>query len=64
MTGASAGMGAAAARAFADAGAAVALVDLDGHAVTDLADEFAAKRARALASVTWTLASSVARGCR
>lgn len=37
VTGASAGMGAATATAFARAGAAVALVDLDGNAARDLA---------------------------
>lgn len=39
VTGGSAGMGAATVRAFAEAGARVAVVDLDGDAATQLADD-------------------------
>jgi NAD(P)-dependent dehydrogenase (short-subunit alcohol dehydrogenase family) len=49
VTGASAGMGASTARAFADAGAAVALVDLDHDAVEQLAGEFISEGRQALA---------------
>lgn len=49
ITGASAGMGAAAARAFARTGAAVALADINPDAVQELADELAADGVRALA---------------
>jgi NAD(P)-dependent dehydrogenase (short-subunit alcohol dehydrogenase family) len=49
VTGASAGMGAATARAFAEAGAAVALIDINGDAVEQLAGELAALGHRALA---------------
>lgn len=49
VTGASAGMGAATARAFADNGAAVAIVDLDGDAAERFAAELNAAGHRALA---------------
>src|SRR5690242_3185320 len=49
ITGASAGMGAAAARAFAATGAAVVLADLDQAAAQRLADELSAQGARTLA---------------
>lgn len=49
ITGASAGMGAAAARAFARTGAAVVLADVDLVAAQQLADEIAAPGARTLA---------------
>jgi len=49
VTGASSGMGAAAARAFAQTGAAVALADINRDAVQQLADELAADGARTLA---------------
>ncbi|MFJ8914209.1 SDR family NAD(P)-dependent oxidoreductase [Amycolatopsis sp. NPDC102389] len=49
VTGASAGMGAATARAFAEAGAAVALVDLNHSAVDALAAELADQGGQALA---------------
>lgn len=48
VTGASAGMGAATAGAFAEAGAAVAIVDLDGDAAQDFAAELNADGHRAL----------------
>ena len=43
VTGASAGMGAAMARAFAEAGAAVAVVDLNGEAAERFAAELSAE---------------------
>jgi NAD(P)-dependent dehydrogenase (short-subunit alcohol dehydrogenase family) len=49
VTGGSAGMGAATARAFAEAGAAVAIVDLDGGAAERFAAELNAAGHRALA---------------
>jgi NAD(P)-dependent dehydrogenase (short-subunit alcohol dehydrogenase family) len=49
VTGASAGMGAATARAFAENGAAVAVVDLDGEAAERFAAELNAEERRALA---------------
>lgn len=49
VTGASAGMGAATARSFAEAGAAVAIVDLDGGAAERFAAELNAEGHRALA---------------
>ncbi len=49
VTGGSAGMGAAAARAFAEAGAAVAIADLDGGAAERFASELNAAGHRALA---------------
>ena len=49
VTGASAGMGAATARAFAEAGAEVAIVDLDGDAAQHLADELNASGFTAIA---------------
>jgi NAD(P)-dependent dehydrogenase (short-subunit alcohol dehydrogenase family) len=49
VTGGSAGMGAATARAFAEAGAAVAIVDLDGGAAERFAAELNASGHRALA---------------
>ncbi|OZD04661.1 3-oxoacyl-ACP reductase [Rhodococcus sp. 06-235-1A] len=49
VTGASAGMGAATARAFAEAGAQVAIVDLDGDAARHLADELNANGSTAIA---------------
>jgi NAD(P)-dependent dehydrogenase (short-subunit alcohol dehydrogenase family) len=49
VTGASAGMGAATARAFAEAGAAVAIVDLDGAAAGQFAAELNAEGRLALA---------------
>ncbi|MFC6065948.1 SDR family NAD(P)-dependent oxidoreductase [Streptomyces ochraceiscleroticus] len=49
ITGASAGMGAATARAFAEAGAAVALADVNRDAVVRFADELTSKGLRALA---------------
>jgi NAD(P)-dependent dehydrogenase (short-subunit alcohol dehydrogenase family) len=66
VTGASAGMGAAAARAFAQAGAAVALADVNQGAVQHLADELNAQGARTLAipcdvSVEQDVAAAVAR---
>lgn len=48
VTGGSAGMGAATVRAFADASAAVAIVDRDGEGATRLADELTARGHRAL----------------
>ncbi|MFH8253209.1 glucose 1-dehydrogenase [Microbacterium sp. B2969] len=48
VTGGSAGIGAAAARAFAEAGAAVAIVDVDGFAAQDLAEQLTAEGHRAL----------------
>ncbi len=49
VTGASAGMGADTARAFAAAGAAVGLLDVNAEAVQQLADDITAGGARALA---------------
>lgn len=49
VTGGSAGMGAATVRAFAEAGAAVAIVDLDGDAAQQLADQLNTNGFRALA---------------
>lgn len=49
VTGASAGMGASTARAFAQAGAAVALVDVNGEAVEQFAEELNAEGHRAIA---------------
>ncbi|SDT04051.1 short chain dehydrogenase [Brevibacterium sandarakinum] len=49
VTGGSAGMGAATVRAFAEAGANVAIVDLDGDPAQKLADDLAAKCLKALA---------------
>ncbi len=49
VTGASAGMGAATARAFAEAGAAVAIVDINQDAARGLADELTAQGHRVLA---------------
>lgn len=49
VTGGSAGMGEATVRAFAEAGAAVAIVDRDAGAGRRLADELAAKGQRAIA---------------
>ncbi|WP_020112883.1 SDR family NAD(P)-dependent oxidoreductase [Rhodococcus sp. 114MFTsu3.1] len=49
VTGASAGMGAATVRAFAEAGAAVAIVDLDGDAAQQLSDELNANGFTAIA---------------
>lgn len=49
VTGASAGMGAATARAFAEAGAAVAIVDINQDAAQGLADELTARGHRVLA---------------
>ncbi|GGG24455.1 oxidoreductase [Rhodococcoides trifolii] len=49
VTGGSAGMGAATVRAFAQAGAAVAIVDLDGDAARQLADELNTDGLRAVA---------------
>lgn len=49
VTGGSAGMGAATVRAFAEAGAAVTIVDLDGNAARRLADELTTNGFRALA---------------
>jgi NAD(P)-dependent dehydrogenase (short-subunit alcohol dehydrogenase family) len=49
VTGAASGMGLAASRAFADAGAAVALVDFDLKAAEEVAKSFAANGQRALA---------------
>ncbi|MCW3816446.1 glucose 1-dehydrogenase [Micromonospora sp. DR5-3] len=49
VTGASAGMGAATARAFAEAGAMVALLDLNGDAVHELAGELTGQGHQALA---------------
>jgi len=48
ITGASAGMGAATTRAFAEAGAAVAIVDLDGDAARGFAEQLNANGHRAL----------------
>ncbi|MGB3771904.1 MAG: glucose 1-dehydrogenase [Rhodococcus sp. (in: high G+C Gram-positive bacteria)] len=48
VTGGSAGMGAATVRGFAEAGAAVAIVDLDGDAAQQLADELNGQGFRAL----------------
>jgi NAD(P)-dependent dehydrogenase (short-subunit alcohol dehydrogenase family) len=48
VTGGSAGMGAATVRAFAVAGAAVAIVDLDGSAATALAEQLTSEGHRAL----------------
>ena len=56
VTGASAGMGAATARAFAEAGAAVAIVDLDGEA----AERFAAERPEEIAAAVLWLCSDAA----
>ncbi|MGU3437656.1 SDR family NAD(P)-dependent oxidoreductase [Actinomycetes bacterium M1A6_2h] len=49
VTGGSAGMGASTVRGFAEAGSAVAIVDLDGDAAQKLADELTANGFRALA---------------
>jgi hypothetical protein len=49
VTGASAGMGAATARAFAEAGAAVAVVDVNGEAAERFAAELSGEGHRALA---------------
>ncbi|MGU3438189.1 SDR family NAD(P)-dependent oxidoreductase [Actinomycetes bacterium M1A6_2h] len=49
VTGGSAGMGASTVRGFAEAGAAVAIVDLDGDAAQKLADELTGNGFRALA---------------
>ncbi|SIO84956.1 SDR family NAD(P)-dependent oxidoreductase [Nocardiopsis sp. JB363] len=49
VTGGSAGMGAATVRAFAEAGAAVAIIDLDGDAAQKLANELTGKGLKALA---------------
>lgn len=49
VTGGSAGMGAATVRAFAEAGAAVAVVDSDGDAATALSDELNAAGAKTIA---------------
>ncbi|KQU28530.1 MULTISPECIES: SDR family NAD(P)-dependent oxidoreductase [unclassified Rhodococcus (in: high G+C Gram-positive bacteria)] len=49
VTGGSAGMGAATVRGFAEAGAAVAVVDLDGDAARQLADELIGRGLKALA---------------
>jgi NAD(P)-dependent dehydrogenase (short-subunit alcohol dehydrogenase family) len=51
VTGASAGMGLAAAQAFAQAGAATALVDVNGAAVRAVADELAGEGHQVLALV-------------
>lgn len=48
VTGGSAGMGAATVRAFAEAGAAVAIVDLDGDAAEQLATELNGRGVRAI----------------
>ena len=49
VTGGSAGMGQATVRAFAESGAYVAIVDLDGEAAQRLADELTAKGLKAIA---------------
>ncbi|WP_026180966.1 SDR family NAD(P)-dependent oxidoreductase [Demetria terragena] len=51
ITGGSAGMGEATVRAFAEAGASVAIVDLNGDAAKALADELTAKGHRAIGVV-------------
>lgn len=48
VTGGSAGMGTATVRAFAEAGAAVAIVDLDGDAARQLADELTERGLKAI----------------